>query len=786
MKTRAHGMLLLGLIAVVAGCGGNVMLVPHKVGGAGPTPAHSATPTPNAQATLTVAQVSAALQNTETTYQSLPHTDLGTDLATLASGMVSSHAYKSAIVVPGGIAARLPDGTPVLIFADRVEDLGGAAASARLRSPAEVRRADAPLSAPNAHEVALLVNETDTSGAFVPGRQFAYGNAFTQSGFGSSTGFGADAVDVSIENLEALGSGHPIDFLGMATHGVIGSDPDMPLATNTYYAWLSTTPVTQALITQFQSDYNAGNLLQAVYLTLNKQTVNVPSFAFTPAFLTEQVHFNPGAIFDNQSCWGQSPIIASNVQGVLQAAGVGRYIGWTKEVAGNDADETDAFIFDRMLGEQSPSVTGLDGFMNQRTPPQRPFPLDQIEGAMASETRNSPIQSPTNEPYTQSDVKIAINALAPPSADGTMARLIITDFGGENVPNPPIEYALPSISGLQVAESPTNGVLTILGTFPVVPGNVQITDATGTYPLTPSAWTTNNVTVTLPKGGNGSAGAVQVFYGTPGSAAADTIASNTVPLTQWSGQLVYNEMEQATGIGGNPGNGTGNLQTTFNIDFRADVHPVVPTIDASPVPQNLTFNNVEGDSFAAVTQFNGVFTTTGGNTQYTANFSLAPNAPSMAPAPTPLPASSFIVAALPGQPGACNNGLPGPQADSTNVFCPGVGFVSLDTGTCSDDDSGNLCPSALLSPSAGFGLPAGLGGVGGLLIFTMDPSSYAIGVTSETAAVTRHGGFTGIEGTGTASITGSFQPPFSPPTGATPAFRRANPGARGNASRSGR
>jgi hypothetical protein len=757
-------ILLLALIAAAVGCGGGSAHVPH---GSQIPRNLTPTPAPTSSFTMTAAQVTTALQGVQTTYQTLPHTSLRTDLSTLAAAMVSSKTYRSAIVVPGGIAAKLTDGTPVLVFADRMEDLGGASASARLRTSVAPHRLDLPLSAPNAHEIALLVNESDTSGAFMPVRQMAYGNAFTQSGFGASTGYGVDAVDVTIENLAAIGSGHPIDFLGMATHGVIGSDPDMPLATNTYYAWLLSTPITAALITQYQNDYNAGNLISAIYITLQKQTATLVTFAFTPTFLTEQVHFNPGAILDNQSCWGQSPIIASNVQGVLQTANVGRYIGWTKEVGGNDADQTDAFIFDRMLGEQSPSVTGLDSFANQRTPPQRPFPLDDIETAMGAETRNSPIEV-VNEPYTLSDNGYAINASAPPSADGTAARLIITDFGGESVANPPIEYSLPSISQLQVVENPSNGALTILGSFPATPGNVQIRDAGGTYPLAPTAWATDHVTVTLPQGGSGSAGLVKVFYGTPGS--SSVIASNEVPLTQWSGSLVYNESDLLSTLGGQAGSGTGTLHTTFNIDFRADVHPVVPQIDFSPEPQNLTFNSIEGDSFAEITAFNGTFTS-GGTDPHTATFALVPTGPIMVPAPTPLPPSTFDIGALAGQPSSCNNGLSGPQSGPTNVLCPSVGFRSQNTGSCTDDDSGDFCPLAFYSPSVGFGLPSG--GVGGLLTFTMDPATYAITVTSTTATFERTESMATFGGTGTASMNGSFQPPFQPPTSTTPAARRA-------------
>ena len=792
MSMTIRPIILLGLaaVAIAAGCSGSpVNLLPHGSGGH-PTsaPTHTATPaptpTPNSGPTMTVSAVETALVNVQASYQNLPHTSLASDLSALAAQMVSSHAYRSAVVEPGGIAAKLPDGTRVLVFADRAEDLAGTGAAARLRAPAAAHRFDAALSGPNAHEIALLVNETDTSGAFTPGRQFAFGNAFAQSGFGASTGYGVDAVDVSLTNLIALGTGHPFDYFDISTHGMIGSDPDNPLATNTYYAWLSTTLPTPALISQYQSDYNAGNLLSAIYLTLNKQTVPLDTigFAFTPTFLTEHVHFNPGAIVDNESCWGQSPIIASNVQGVLQAAGVGRYLGWTKEVDGTDADETEGFLFDRLLGEQSPSTTGLDGFANQRTPPQRPFPLDDIETAMAAETRNSPIRpGATAEPYTLSDKHFSINATAPPVADGTAARLIITDFGGESVPDPPIEYSLPSISLMFVAESQANGALTIDGSFPATPGNVQITDSSGTTALTPTSWSTSQVTAILPNGGNGSSGIVQVFYGTPGSGAVNVIASNPVPLTQWSGTLVYNETDTLPDLGGDQGNGTGTLQVTYDpLNIRADVHPTVPQIDFSPEPQNFTFTGPEGNSRATVTALSGTFTTvdegTPPPTMFHATFALNPNAAAMVPglpSGQGVPSGTFDVGAYGGQPSPCNNARAGPQGGPGNVFCPVAAFNSVDTGTCSDDDSGNLC-SGFLSPSVNFGLPPGVGHVGGQLMLTMDPVTYAISVTS-TQATFESSHFDGgsFDRMATAAITGSFNAPLSPPTSTTPAIRRA-------------
>jgi len=786
MTVRARILLLLAVVAVAAGCGGSsVSLVPH--GGSPssrPTGSHTATPTPtptpNGGPTMTVTAVQTALVNVQTIYQNLPHTSLASDLSTLAAQMVSSRAYRSAVVEPGGIAAKLPDGTRVLVFADRLEDVGGASPSARFRAPSAAARFDNPISGPNAHEIALLVNETDTSGAFTPARQFAFGKALAQSGFGSSTGYGVDEVDTSIADLVALGTGHPLDYFDIATHGMIGSDPDNPLATNTYYAWLSTTLPTSALISQYQADYNAGNLLNAMYLTLDKQTVPLSTigFAFTPTFLTEHVHFNPGAIVDNESCFGQSPIIASNVQGVLQAAGVGRYLGWTKEVDGTDADETEGFLFDRLLGEQSPSKTGLDGFANQRTPPQRPFPLDDIETAMGAETRNSPIRpGPTNEPYTLSDVHIGINASAPPAADGTAARFIFTDFGGENVPDPVIEYRLPSIARLQVAESPGSGTLTIFGSFPAVSGNVQITDGSGVHPLPLNAWSATQISATLPAGGSGSAGGVQVFYGTAGS--SEVIASNAVPLTQWQGKLVYTESDQ-TSPTASPFAfmGSGTIVATLSVNFRADVHPVVPQIDFSPEPQKLWFNAPEGDSSAAITTYQGVFTQNGGPGNVgILTYALASPAPTMAPTAPPFSGNQFDVAALGGQPAPCNDATPGPlPANAANVLCPGMGLTVRGTVVCSYTVSG-VPQQCTLDQAYGtkinFGVPPSSGLAagaleGGLLELTLDPLTSAMSVSSQPASFTPAVHFC-CEVTATASVTGTFNTLY-PPSSVTPAL----------------
>jgi hypothetical protein len=748
-------VLVLGLAGALAGCGGGrSAAVPHAPG-ATPSP----TPVPGS---APASAAGTALQGAQTIFQSLPHTSVTSDLNALAAQMVSSGTFATATVVPGGISATLPNGTPTLVFGDRLGNLSSATASIRRTVPSAVRPLVDTLGPANTHQIAFLINTIPGNPpAFTPARQQAFADAFSAA-LGSAPGYAADDLDVSLENIVALGTSHPLDFLDIATHGLVGG-----ASPNIVYYWLSTTQDNGASETTYAADIAAGRVVPAIALTLSQGTTfTLPSLAFTPNFLTAHVTFNPGAIVDNESCFGQSPLIAVNVQGILQAAGVGRYYGWTKEVDGGDADETDAFLFDRLLGEQSPGVTGLDTFVNQLTPPQRPFPLDQVDEALASETRSSKIQSAQNESYLVSDKGFAVNNTAPPIGDGTKAKMIITDFGGESLTNAPIEYGLPSIEQMQVAETPSAGTLTILGAFPTAQGIVQITDTNGVHALPVTSWATNNVVATLPAGGSGSAGMVQVLStgGQPG---------NSVPLTQWTGQLTYTENDDIPNLGGQSGSGSGTIQAVYNLVFRSDVHPTVSSIDTPAQPQNLYFNGPQAVSIGHVTAFTGTFTTDDGTKS--ATFSTNAGAPPLLTGIPPLPPSTFDIGAVTGQPASCNNASPGPQAGPTNVFCPGTGFVSQGVGSCSDTD-GTLCPSGSLSgfgsPKVNFSFP-GMS-EGGLIVLTMDPTTYAISVTSVPGMFVG-GHFGGTGRPSTASVTGTIGAPVSPPPTTTPASRRRAP-----------
>jgi hypothetical protein len=341
--------------------------------------------------------------------------------------------------------------------------------------------------------------------------------------------------------------------------------------------------------------------------------------------------------------------------------------------------------------------------------------------------------------------------------------MIITDFGDEGLANAPIEYGLPSIEEMQVAETPSAGTLTILGAFPTAQGTVQITDANGVHALPVTTWMTNVVVATLPAGGTGSAGTVEVL-------SSGGVPSNAVPLTQWSGQLTYTENDSIPNLSGQSGSGSGTIQAIYNLVFRSDVHPTVTAIDTPAQPQNLYFNGPQGISIGHVTAFTGMFTTDDG--MNSATFSTNAAAPPLLVGVPPLPSATFDIGAVTGQPASCNNASPGPQSGPTNVFCPGTGFVSANAGLCTDTN-GMLCPTGSLSgfgsPRVNFSYP-GMS-EGGLLILTMDPATYAITVSSVPGNFT--GGHFGGQGRpSTASMSGTIGAPVSPPTATTPASRR--------------
>ncbi len=754
---------------LTAGCGGGRSSSVPQTPGSSPTPAGMGSTT-----TLSADQINAALSGVQSSFEALPHVDLTADLQALATQMVSSGTFAGASVGPGGITATFRDGTTAFVFADRLMNSAGKYAPTSLRREIQSSKRPSflPLSPANSHDVVFLVDGQDPE-FFRPEVQAAEASAFKNLGFGTAAG-GVDDLDVSLENIIALGKDHSVDFLDINTiGGVVGRKPDL------FYLFQSMTPVNGPNLAAYQEDLRAGNLYTSVTLYRpggpgNGNTKGQTRIAFAPQFLTKYIHFTPGAIVINGASFGQNPEIASGLHASLRNAGVGRYYGWTKIAEGTDREQTNAFLYDRLLGEQAPSVTGLSALAAQQIPPQRPFPLDDIGAVMQTEIRRgtSAFNFRTSVyTYAVSDVGYEPNSHYLPLEDGTAAKFVISDFGGGSVADPLVEYALPSIVSMSVVEpaatnpATTYATLTIKGRFPITQGTVSLTDSAGVYALKTMSWTPTSITAQLPYGGAGTAGLVQV-------ATAGGVQSNNVPLTQWKGTLVYKESDTIPDFGNLTGSGSGNLTVTYNITFRADVHRVVQTIDTAPVPQNFAFSSVQADSKAVLWPFTGSFTSSEGS-KPTYTFSLQGNAPeTMDTALPPIGPTEFEFRAFSEgvQPAPCNNGLPGVQGRPGNIFCP------ISTWYAQNPIYGGGAVYTNDFETGSYGVPSR--DAGGLIMMTMDPATYSVSMPDSTTTYksSHFGGRTAdtarFNRPAVATMTGSFQAAYTPGASTTTASTR--------------
>ena len=771
-RTIRCAMLLLIAGAAAVGCSNNVTSTltprPH-----GPTsaPAPTATPTSAASGTMISPQAAAtALAGAVAYFNALPHQNLNSDLTTLAAHMVSSGQFSTAKVGYGGITATFSNGATAVLFADTPETLAyppasPAASTAVHRNavPANCTASDAPLSDPTLHEVAFLVDECN--GVFNVTNATTMENAFINEGL-QADGYGVDLQNLTLDNIAAL-SDHHIDMLTLEGHGNVIVEKD---GSNDFIMG-SAQVVDAASSATYASDIMASPAPRVAYSVVLAypfpSSITKPLWAFTPAFVTENLNFNPGSIVFFHSCLSASPAIVNRLTSELALKNVGYYYGWSKSVISVDDDGTESYLIDRLLGEQPPdasNATGLAEIVPQDTPPERPFPLSDVNAALSTTFRRGPLatSNSTTETYDESDGGVD-NLVDPPSQDGTIARLVISQ--PEAAPAPlPLLQSLPSITNMEMlSEGASSGTLGINGTFPAQQGFVVVTDSSGSHQVPIGVWSTTAITATLPSNGQTSAGMVTV------EDAGMEIESNPVPLTLWSGQFTYNETDAIINFNGTTGMGSGTFGITANVNVRADVHPVVEAVDATPVPQNLYFEQVTGNSTAAVSTLQGGYGYSNSNGDQTVTFSLI-GSPVMAPAMPPLVNGTFeLHAPLPGPVGSCNAGVSGPAASgSGTIYCPLFGFRPGQIAQCADTGSTSGCtvPGDWLTS---FGVSSG--GEGGQLMFVLDPSTYQIAVQTTNGSYSSSTHFGEAGGQGTSTLSGSFGAPLYPPSATTPALR---------------
>ena len=744
-------------------------------GGGGSSTAADAGSPPSDPVAASFALYQAALQTGQSSWQALPHTDIASDLAVVANQLKSSGVATETYVSDNAVTARLTDGQRFfLAYDDRditstppagASGLGKAtAASAAGRRQIKADDDPYPALASVEHEIAFFVNVYDEY-AFDPVHQTRYQEAFTKAGFTAPT-YEVDSQGVFLDQILKLGTSHPIDYLNIATHGGRSCNAGR---TECRYHWVSNT---RPDIDDWKTHYNdiqsqlvGGGGMLKLKTVQDAESYDFNEYArfwFTPEFLTAHLKFNPGAVVVNASCFGQDPYISEETAATFAKAGVGLYSGWTGPARGWDSDQSDAYLLDRLLGETVDTGLKAVGYLSaptlklieQRTPAQRPFPLADVIAAMQRVERTANPTTPGGRKLTQ-------------ATDSDYSDLVFTTLNGGGTNSKLLIWGLPSIAKMTTIERPVGGTLFVDGTFPATPGKVQIVDASGTYPLTPTAWSTTRIQIPLPPGGNGAAGVVTVF-------SAEGIASNAVPLTEWKGQLLVTVNDTASSMNDSrgvvvPGIGSGTITTVTDLHFRADVHPVIAKIDTAPEPQNFVFSGVMGDSRTSLTSANATFRSSDGTKS--AQFSLAQPVTMQTPVyAAPVSPGTFIVSPYTGAdaPAGCNSGLPGPQTSGpANVFCPFGGIYVANALMCSDSD-GTLCIAPTYDYTGYYGYPPFLvgsnyvSGYDGQLAFTLNPTTYEITFTSKPATLVEDYLFSTGESL-TINLSATIQPPLHAP-----------------------
>lgn len=214
----------------------------------------------------------------------------------------------------------------------------------------------------------------------------------------------------------------------------------------------------------------------------------------------------------------------------FQDAGASAYLGWTKPISG---DVEARYFFDRLLGVNE---------IRKQDPPNRPFDYGRVLEAMAA-------------------AGLDVNR----SAGG---RLMIHEGDGR------FSLLVPSIRNLEVDEPGER--LVLRGAFGDEEGEIEIGGAEAEV----ISWSDEEISVRLPAADEaGGSGEVVVRV--------RDHESNPVPLTLWHGELRYDEAS---------GNYAPVLvaTTTFDLYFRADVHPRRERPEEEPVEPVVDFLSSPG------------------------------------------------------------------------------------------------------------------------------------------------------------------------------------------------
>jgi hypothetical protein len=447
----------------------------------------------------------ASLDAVSAAIQRLPRVDPASDRQTVLSFLKSRPEFAAAGMSPdgGNVWGRFVDGRLLLFLNNRKP--GSVLVNPRIigsQIQEKVNRLGKTSDVLPSSSTARIMNSL---GTLFPGAQRSVDSIRIWC---KKVGYTLTPNDPTVENLAHM-RGDGIFY--WAAHGGTGLDVnDVP---NPIYAMWTSDPVNVDNDVKYKAYMDS---LEVVYAVLDNdivagQTSQSTHYMVTMKFIGKYISFVPNSLVYFDACGSGG--ISAKYQPMLRSAGF--YLGWSQDVADDDAERTARYFFDRTLGvnRNTPKLT----------PPQRPF----FVGDVLSDMRKNGL-----------DVSTTARLVHPFEPVLTTFRLLA-----------------PSIALTSGTGDVSSTKYTINGEFgddPGSPGIVLLNEK----PLTVTKWSPSEITVQKPAGGGTLVVAVR------------NVRSNPVNLTEWSGTLDYTYT----------GRGTLKQHIVIDLKFLADVHTLRPNI----------------------------------------------------------------------------------------------------------------------------------------------------------------------------------------------------------------
>lgn len=339
LSRSASGLIavvLLAVLALLAGCGGG----------------HGA-----ATRTISDAQRTAAINAVTTLFEGMPHTDRDAENHQLAAFMAARPEFEASGVSDDLCAwGRFTDGRVFIVCNNRPTDPGK---QVKMPQPARGTRAagtDLPL--------LPVVHVYDAMGTSFLHIAAPLGGLLKNYGYQAP---GNVAFSGTVEELKLV-QGDGIFY--MAGHGGSG---ELRSGGKSFFALWTSTFATQSLDKAYKDDLNSNKLC---YMAALGDGHIENHYAITAQFVSQYMHFGRNSLLYLTACSGDN----AGFKAACITAGAGLYVGWSHPVWDLNAFTASLFFFDRMVGE---------GVVMPTDNPKKP-PLDWGELQSAMSTTISP------------------------------------------------------------------------------------------------------------------------------------------------------------------------------------------------------------------------------------------------------------------------------------------------------------------------------------------------------------------------------------------------------------